>query len=68
MDCVQEYKPLNEEWKCYQAQYAVPHVTTPTFFYNSIHDSASLAVTYSCLTPSACPDLEDILPIMREVR
>ena len=45
-DCINYYRPRNESWKCFMAQYVVPFVQTPLFFSQDLFDSWQLANIY----------------------
>ena len=69
--CRAEYKPLNEEWRCYFAQYVVPHINSSIFAVNSLHDTGSpLLFFHDCLSFVDCGDgeLSQVLATLREVR
>jgi len=60
--CLAAY-PAPEQWRCFLAQYVLPHVRTPFFAVNSVYDSWQtvniLNATAECASnPSACTSAE----------
>jgi hypothetical protein len=40
--CMAHNQPLGETWRCFHAQYVVPHITSPLIFHEFLFDSANL--------------------------
>lgn len=73
VDCVAQLIPSNEEWKCYFAEFVLPHITSPIFAINSLHDTGSPLLILQlgdCLSPNGCDsgaDFSEVLANLREV-
>jgi hypothetical protein len=37
-DCLKTFSPSNETWRCFMAQYTLPHIHTPFLAVNSVYD------------------------------